>query len=321
MTGGLELSEVTLRFGRVTAVDRLSLRVAPGETLGLIGESGCGKSSVARAIVGLARPQSGKILLDGAELVGISAPAGRVQMLFQDPVASLSPRMRLDRLIEEPLLIAGRTTPEARAAVRTLAQRVGLRPDILSRYPHQVSGGQARRVALVRALASLPRILIADEPTAGLDLSVQGDLLNLLAELRAEQGLGYLFISHNLNVIGRVTDRLAVMYLGEIVESGPTEDLFHAPEHPYTRALLSANLTVARRHLPRLPPLQGDVPSPADPPPGCRFHQRCPIAVGRCRSDRPTLQTRPGNRTVACHFPLTRSGQSGSLDHLAGAIS
>lgn len=304
MTALLHLEGVTLRHGSVTAVDNLTLDLRQGETLGLIGESGCGKSSVARSIVGLAHPQSGSISYQGQSLHGQSGSVSeRVQLLFQDPAASLSPRMRLRRLIEEPLRITRSFTAEGQARVAALAAEVGLSSDLLDRYPHQISGGQARRVALVRALATAPRILIADEPTAGLDLSVQGDLLNLMARLKAQHGLSYLLISHNLNVVGRVTNRVAVMYLGEIVESGPTAALFAQPSHPYTRALLAANLVIAGRNKARAP-LQGDVPSPSAPPPGCRFHQRCPVVHDKCRTVRPRLATLPDNRQVRCHFPL-----------------
>jgi oligopeptide transport system ATP-binding protein len=304
----LALEQLYVRYQTLRAVDGLSLAIMPGETLGLVGESGCGKSSLARAIVQLADSEGG-IGIDGQNArEGLRRDgrfvADKVQMLFQDPMASLSPRMTIRKLLEEPLRIHGRLTPENWRAVESLAADLGLGPQIMTRYPHQVSGGQARRVALVRALAVRPRILIADEPTAGLDLSVQGDLLNLLAGMKQRFGLSYLFISHNLNVVGRVTDRVAVMYLGQIVEAGETATIFRAPAHPYTAALLSANLTVDPARRRERIVLKGELPSPHNPPPGCRFHQRCPHVQELCRSTVPEPRQLADGRSVSCHFPL-----------------
>lgn len=305
----LILKDAVIRYDRLTAVDGVSLELRRGETLGLVGESGCGKSSVARAIVGLQPLAAGTLTIEGEALQ--DAPARRridlqrrIQLLFQDPAASLSPRMTVRSLLAEPLKIQKSYSPEAWSRIAALAESIGLGEQLLSRYPHQLSGGQARRVALVRALAAEPSIIVADEPTAGLDISIQGELLNLLRALRDRLGLSYLLISHNLNVVGRVTDRVAVMYLGQIVESGQTATLFRNPAHPYTRALLSANLTLdAGRRRERIV-LSGELPSPSNPPSGCRFHKRCPLAQPLCARDVPTLQGRPGERSVACHFPL-----------------
>ncbi|GLS18857.1 ABC transporter ATP-binding protein [Labrys miyagiensis] len=311
-TPALALDRLTVRYQTLQAVDGLSLQIQPGETLGLVGESGCGKSSLARAIVHLADSEGG-IRIDGEDVGDrmrrdARFVAAKVQMLFQDPMASLSPRMTIRKLLEEPLRIHGRFNRENWAEIESLAADLGLGQQILGRYPHQISGGQARRVALVRALAVKPRILIADEPTAGLDLSVQGDLLNLLAGMKQRFGLSYLLISHNLNVVGRVTDRVAVMYLGQIVESGDTATVFRAPAHPYTAALLSANLTVDPARRRERIVLKGELPSPHNPPPGCRFHQRCPHVQDLCRGTAPVPTRLDDGRTVACHFPLAGSG-------------
>ncbi|KQV40787.1 MULTISPECIES: oligopeptide/dipeptide ABC transporter ATP-binding protein [unclassified Rhizobium] len=318
----LILKDAVIRYDRLTAVDGVSLELRRGETLGLVGESGCGKSSVARAIVGLQPLAAGTLTIEGETLQ--DAPARRrtdlqrrIQLLFQDPAASLSPRMTVRSLLAEPLKIQKSHSPEAWTRIVALAESIGLGQQLLSRYPHQLSGGQARRVALVRALAAEPSIIVADEPTAGLDISIQGELLNLLRTLRGRLGLSYLLISHNLNVVGRVTDRVAVMYLGQIVESGPTADLFRNSAHPYTRALLSANLTLdAGRRRERIV-LSGELPSPSNPPSGCRFHKRCPLAQPRCTREIPVLQGRPGERSFACHFPL-RSEPAPAPQAIAG---
>ncbi|WP_331376101.1 oligopeptide/dipeptide ABC transporter ATP-binding protein [Sinorhizobium chiapasense] len=305
----LSLKDAIVRYDRLTAVDGVSLELRRGETLGLVGESGCGKSTIARAIVGLQPLTAGTISIEGETLQDVSSQRRvnlqrRIQLLFQDPAASLSPRLRVQSLLAEPLKIRRAFVPENWARIMAVAESIGLGEQLLPRYPHQLSGGQARRVALVRALAAEPSIIVADEPTAGLDISVQGELLNLLRALRDRLGLSYLLISHNLNVVGRVTDRVAVMYLGQIVESGPTATLFREPAHPYTQALLSVNLTLdANRRRERIV-LSGELPSPSNPPAGCRFHKRCPLAQPKCASEAPTLQAGAGGRSVACHFPL-----------------
>jgi oligopeptide transport system ATP-binding protein len=305
----LVLNDAFVRYGRLTAVDGVSLELRRGETLGLVGESGCGKSSIARAIVGLQPLASGTLSVDGETVRAGTRrkpgdAQGRIQLLFQDPAASLSPRLTVKTLLAEPLKIRNAYNTEGFAEIIALAESLGLGQQLLTRYPHQLSGGQARRVALVRALAANPSVIVADEPTAGLDISVQGELLNLLRGLRDRLGLSYLLISHNLNVVGRVTDRVAVMYLGQIVESGPTASLFREPAHPYTQALLSANLTLdADRRRERIV-LSGELPNPSNPPSGCRFHKRCPVAQPKCATDVPPLLVSAEARSVACHFPL-----------------
>jgi peptide/nickel transport system ATP-binding protein len=305
----LSLRDVRVRYGSTLAVDGISLDLRKGETLGLVGESGCGKSSIARAISGLTPFDSGEFTVERqpvAERLKTDRRflADRVQMLFQDPLASLSPRMTVGGLLAEPLKIRRRFTKETwRDAVSLLAD-MGLGEQFLLRYPHQLSGGQARRVALARVLLADPEIIVADEPTAGLDVSIQGEMLNLLRSLRDRRGLSYLFISHNLNVVGRVTERVAIMYLGQIVEIGRTRDLFLAPAHPYTQALLSSNLTIDRGKRRARIVLKGELPSPNNPPSGCRFHQRCPIAQPVCSTLPPKLAQQPDGRSVSCHFPL-----------------
>ena len=305
----LQMESVVVRYGRLTAVDRLSLVVGDGETLGLVGESGCGKTSLAKALVGLTPVAQGRILLEGADTSqGDATRRGwlsqRIQLLFQDPVASLSPRLSVRRLLQEPLRIRHALTPQTWQEIRQLVIDLGLSENLLQLYPHQLSGGQARRVSLVRALAMRPRIIVADEPTAGLDLSVQGELLNLLAQLQRRLGLTYVVVSHNLNVIGRITDRVAVMYLGQIVEVGTTRRIFDRPAHHYTAGLIAANPVLDRARRRKRTVLQGELPSPHDPPSGCRFHTRCPAAQQRCRLEEPALRPDAAGHQVACHFPL-----------------
>jgi oligopeptide/dipeptide ABC transporter ATP-binding protein len=291
------------------AVRAASLSVAAGETLGLVGESGCGKSSLVRAIVGLQRPAAGRIAVAGRDLGRIDRAGRRwlsrqVQMIFQDPLSSLSPRLTIAALLGEPLRIHGLARAEHWPRVLGLAASLGLAEGLLAKYPHQVSGGQARRVGIARALVLQPRLLIADEPTAGLDVSIQGDLLNLMAELQARLGLAYLVVSHNLGVIRRVTDRIAIMYLGRIVETGPTPRIFARPAHPYTAGLIAASPVIdPLKQRPRSV-LRGEIPSPFDPPSGCAFRTRCPRAAERCAAEAPALADRGGGRVAACHFPL-----------------
>ena len=304
----LEIESIVVRYGRLTAVDRLSLSVNAGETLGLVGESGCGKTSLAKALVGLLPLMGGTIRLAGVDTRSAAAAgrgwlASRIQLLFQDPVASLSPRLDVRRLLEEPLRIRNRLTPESWREVEKLVAELGLAPQILERYPHQLSGGQARRVSMVRALAMRPRIVVADEPTAGLDLSVQGEMLNLLAQLQRDLGLTYVVVSHKLNIVGRITDRVAVMYLGQIVEIGATRRVFDRPAHHYSAALLAANPVLDPRRRQKRIVLKGELPSPLNPPPGCRFHTRCPAAQERCRLETPALRPLADGHHVACHFP------------------
>jgi oligopeptide transport system ATP-binding protein len=306
----IEVDDLKVTFaGGVQAVAGVSLALKVGDTLGLVGESGSGKTTLAKALVGLNRPTSGRVRLEGRELTALTRAdrlwlRRRVQMIFQDPLSSLSPRFTVRRLLGEPIVIHGLDRSERWPKVLDLTARLGIGEAQLDKYPHQISGGQARRVAIARALVAEPSFLIADEPTAGLDVSVQGELLNLLADLQASLSLGILMVSHNLNVIGRVTARVAIMYLGKIVEEGPTRTVFQAPRHPYTHALLSANPVIDPEHRREKLVLAGEIPSPSRPPSGCRFRTRCPRAQDRCRVEEPLLSDAGGGRRYACHFPL-----------------
>ncbi|MEP9373454.1 ABC transporter ATP-binding protein [Mesorhizobium sp. KR1-2] len=306
----IEVENISVTFaGGVQAVAGISLKLSVGETLGLVGESGSGKTTLAKALVGLNRPESGRVVVEGRDLTGLTRSdrlwlRQRVQMIFQDPLSSLSPRFTIRKLLAEPLAIHGLNAKERWPAVLDLMSRLGLAETQLDKFPHQVSGGQARRVAIARALVADPSFLIADEPTAGLDVSVQGELLNLLSDLQQRFSLGILIVSHNLNVIGRVTDRVAIMYLGKVVEEGPTREVFRAPKHPYTRALLSANPVIDPEHKRKKIVLSGEIPSPSKPPAGCRFHTRCPNVQPRCREEEPLLTEAENGRRYACHFPL-----------------
>jgi peptide/nickel transport system ATP-binding protein len=266
------------------AVDRVSFEVARGETLGLVGESGCGKSTVARLIAGLYAPSEGRIEFRGA----------RLQMIFQDPYASLNPRWRVRKIIAEPLRFLNGAIPE-RERVGQLLKQVGLSPDDAERYPHEFSGGQRQRISIARALAGEPELLICDEPTSALDVSVQAQILNLMAELQERLGLTYVFISHNLAVVSLVADRVGVMYLGRVVELAPSAQIFSHPRHPYTRMLLDAVPDLAMSGKARTP-VAGEVPNPLAPPAGCAFHPRCPHANERCRVEVPRFVN-----GVACH--------------------
>ncbi|MFG1477833.1 oligopeptide/dipeptide ABC transporter ATP-binding protein [Xanthobacter sp. V4C-4] len=308
----LRVDDLSVRFqtarGAVQAVSNVSLQLPPGQTLGLVGESGCGKSTLGRAIVRLIEPASGRIHLAGEDITHtprhrLRAARRKVQMVFQDPFASLDPRWTVGELIAEPLHIhAIGTRATRRARVADLLGKVGLPPDAAERTPHQFSGGQRQRIGIARALALEPDVVVLDEPVSALDVSVQAQILNLLDDLQQALGVAFLFISHDLSVVEYVSDRVAVMYLGRIVELADRETLFRAPAHPYTRALLEAvpRLSATR---PAGPPLAGDLPSPYAPPPGCAFHTRCPVARERCRGEAPALrQSAPGHH-VACHFP------------------
>ncbi len=311
----VEFSGVNVVFdGRVRALDDVTLAIDKGEIVGLVGESGSGKSTLCRALMGLIPLSSGTVSVGGEPVHRLLsrdplAFRRRAQMLLQDAVASLSPRMAIGRALEEPIAIHDLPRAETLERLAGILRRLGLPQEVLEKFPHQISGGQARRVGVARALVMRPELIVADEPTAGLDVSVQGDLLNLLLDLQREFGLTYLLVSHNLNVIRRVTGRTAVMYLGQIVDEAATRDLFAAPAHPYTAALLSTNPAVdpRRRHKPIV--LQGEIPSAVNPPSGCRFHTRCPVAQPRCASEPPALLEIEGGRRVRCHFPFSLDRQ------------
>jgi oligopeptide/dipeptide ABC transporter ATP-binding protein len=296
-------------LGAVRAVDGVTLAMARGETLGLVGESGCGKSTLGNAILRVVEPTSGAIRLAGIDLARLDGEElrqarRRAQMVFQDPFASLDPRMRIGDSIGEPLLVHGLARgEELHARVGELLRRVGLEPAHAARYPHEFSGGQRQRIVIARALALSPDLVICDEPVSALDVSVRGQILNLLLELQRGLGTAFLFVSHDLSVVRHVSDRIAVMYLGRIVELAERDALFRQPRHPYTQALISAIPLpdpVAQRARRRII-LAGEIPSPARPPAGCAFHTRCPMATARCRSEAPALLPREGGALVACH--------------------
>jgi oligopeptide/dipeptide ABC transporter ATP-binding protein len=289
----------------VHAVDGVTFSIAAGETVGLVGESGCGKSTLGRSVLGLVPATSGDVRIGGESVVGASPESLRrlrknAQIIFQDPAASLDPRMTVGQTLEEPLIIFKFGDRAARRArVRQLLDLVGLPADAIGRYPHQFSGGQRQRVGIAAALALNPRLVVADEPTSALDVSVQAQILNLMVDIQSESGLSYLFISHNLDVVRFLSDRVAVMYLGRIVELGPAEQVFTEPLHPYTRALLaSAPGADPERRKTLL--LEGEPPSPINPPQACRFHPRCPIAKPVCSHVDPPLVEEDGH-AVACH--------------------
>ncbi|MGC5360852.1 ABC transporter ATP-binding protein [Streptomyces sp. DT24] len=297
------------RGATVRAVDGVSFTIAPGETLGLAGESGSGKSTVARSMLRITDPTSGSIRIAGADIAALRGSAlkafrRRMQMVYQDPYDSLNPRLRIAATVEEALMVGGVAAGRRPAAVRELLERVGLRPDFATRYPHELSGGQRQRVSIARALGVGPSVIACDEAVAALDVSVRAQILNLLRDLQDESALAYLFISHDLSTLRFIADRVAIMYLGRLVEVGSRDEVFENPQHPYTQALLSAvpEPVAGRRTTGRRVRLAGEPPSPADPPPGCPFHPRCPLAQDVCRTERPALIRKTSGQLAACHL-------------------
>jgi len=312
--------------GNVYAVDGVSFTINEGETLGLVGESGCGKSTVGRAVMKLIEPTAGQVIWRGRRIDDLSRASMRpfrreIQAVFQDPYSSLNPRMRAADIVSEPLRNFERlTVTEGRKRVAALFDRVGLRPDQMIRYPHEFSGGQRQRLGIARALAVNPKLIMCDEPVSALDVSVQAQVINLLIDLQKEMNLSYLFVAHDLAVVRHISHRVAVMYLGRIVELADTHALYEAPKHPYTEALLSAVPIPDPTHVRKQIVLSGDVPSPINRPSGCHFHTRCLYATQKCRDESPPLREiseTPGkSHVVACHFPLnTLSNTSPTASH------
>ena len=309
----LSLRDVHVRFntaaGVVRAVSGVSLDLAVGETLGLVGESGCGKSTLGKAIMKLVPAAAGEIRVEGIDI----APLGRaeltdmrrkVQMIFQDPYGSLNPRSTVGRSVAQPMVLAGWKPDAIAERLETLLGWVGLPSDAKQRFPHEFSGGQRQRIGIARALALGPRLIICDEPVSALDVSVRAQVINLLEDLKTQFGVSYLFISHDLSVVEHIADRVAVMYLGTLVEVGGRDQIWRTPQHPYTKALLAAapiaNPKLARTRQRTV--LQGELPSPLNPPAGCPFHSRCPIAQDRCKAERPELRPVSNGAQAACHF-------------------
>ena len=334
----------------VRAVDGVTLTLRRGQTLGLVGETGCGKSTLARCIAGLIPVTAGRVIFDGRDIANLPRRAMRpfrreIQMIFQDPYGSLNPRRRVGAIIGEPFTVHKTATgAQRKRAVQDLMDRVGLNPEHYNRFPSEFSGGQRQRIGVARALALRPRLIICDEPVSALDVSIQAQILNLLADLQQEFGMSYLFIAHDLEVVRHVSDQVLVMYLGRVAETGAAGQVFDSPRHPYTAALLSAapaadpDAAAARQRI----ILTGDVPSPIDPPSGCRFHPRCPIAAERCSQEEPALEAKPGDPALeakpgdpappadpaaaeprgpegpahltACHFPLRAGALPGQAE-------
>ena len=303
----------------VYAVDGVDFEVMPGETLGLVGESGCGKSTTGRAILQLIKPTAGRVWFEDQEITGLTTDQlrplrQRMQIIFQDPYGSLNPRMTVGDIVAEPLhthnLAASKRDADER--VQALMERVGLDPRFIRRYPHEFSGGQRQRIGIARALATSPKFIVCDEPISALDVSIQAQVMNLMRELQRELGLTYLFIAHDLSAVRHISDRIAVMYLGKLVEVGPARKITDDPQHPYSEALISAvpipdpEIERTRQRI----VLQGDVPSPMSPPSGCSFHPRCPYVMDRCKTEEPVLRPRAEGRAVACHLDELPSAAS-----------
>ena len=304
ITGGVFLREVA----RVRAVDGVSLTIKKGETLGLVGESGCGKSTLGRLILRLEEPTAGQVLFEGEDILKFNSTKLRdlrqeMQIIFQDPFSSLNPRKNVAQVIGEPLLVQGIISRKERYnRVLELMEEVGLKREQMRRFPHQFSGGQRQRIGVARALALNPKLIICDEAVSALDVSIQAQVINLLQDLQEKFDLTYLFISHDLSVVEHISDRVAVMYLGLIVESAGSDELYTNPLHPYTQALLSSSPVPDPKAERKRTVLLGDVPSPIDPPPGCRFHTRCPLVEDVCRREMPEMRELQSEHFVACHL-------------------
>ena len=307
----LEIKNLRKEFGTkkpIVAVDNISLTLQKGKTLGIVGESGSGKSTLGRIMLRLIEPTSGQITFNNQDLMQVKPKElrnlrSKMQMIFQDPMASLDPRMSVRELIKEPLDIHNVGSKQERnKAVEDIAEKVGIAKSALEKFPHEFSGGQRQRISIARAVINKPDLIVADEPVSALDVSIQAQILNLLKELRNEMNLSFIFISHDLSVVKYFCDEVAVMYLGNIVEYAPTSELFAAPKHPYTQALISAIPQIDEGTKTNRIILTGDVPNPADAPSGCHFHPRCPIAIASCATDRPSLKNYQSNHQVSCNL-------------------